>query len=287
MFEAIMKAAAQHAAENAVNRENDYRNAEGLLICGICHTPKQMRLPAFTEGVVYCMCDCESKQYRQEQAEHQAMQDRHIIERMRAEAFRDSKFRHHTFARDDSADSTFSATARRYAEHFDEILQENCGLLLYGEPGTGKSFYAACIVNALIDRKISAFMTNVTEITRLCEPAQRDLMQQKLLRCDLVVMDDIGSERETEFALEQLYAAVDARYRSGKPLIVTTNYTPQQLQAMNDLAHRRIYDRICECCAPIEVKGARRKAAGRSRTELLSSILYDDASGNIGSNTSR
>ena len=57
-------------------------------------------------------------------------------------------------------------------------------------------------------------------------------------------------ERGTEYGLEQVYNVIDSRYRSGKPLIVTTNLTLQELQNPPDTAHARIYDRLIEMCAP-------------------------------------
>jgi DNA replication protein DnaC len=68
---------------------------------------------------------------------------------------------------------------------------------------------------------------------------------------DLLILDDLGAERGTEYALEQVFAVIDARYRSRKPLVVTTNLTLDALKHPDDLAHARIYDRILEICAPI------------------------------------
>ncbi len=55
--------------------------------------------------------------------------------------------------------------------------------------------------------------------------------------------------------MEQLFSVVDGRYRTGKPLIVTTNLTLQELKNPPDLAHRRIYDRLLEMCTPIKING--------------------------------
>ena len=79
-------------------------------------------------------------------------------------------------------------------------------------------------------------------------------------------------ERNTEYAMEQVFAIVDSRYRSGKPLIITTNLKLDELKHPSDLAHARIYDRILERCAPIlfagknfrEDNAASTKAAARS-----------------------
>ena len=71
----------------------------------------------------------------------------------------------------------------------------------------------------------------------------------------LLVIDDFGMERGTEYALEQIYNIIDSRYRSRKPLIVTTNLTLTELKNPQDTAHARIYDRLLELCTPIACTG--------------------------------
>ena len=54
--------------------------------------------------------------------------------------------------------------ARFYADHFDEMEKENIGYLLWGAVGTGKSYFAACIANALMEEEIPVRMTNFAAI---------------------------------------------------------------------------------------------------------------------------
>ena len=71
----------------------------------------------------------------------------------------------------------------------------------------------------------------------------------------LLVIDDLGVERNTEFSLEQVFHVIDSRYRSRLPMIVTTNLSLRELKQPADLAHARIYDRILERCVPIKING--------------------------------
>lgn len=271
----LLEEAAKKAAEHVQHHAGDYRNEEGLLVCGRCHTPKQVRITFMdTETTPYCMCRCESAAYERERAALRDMQRMDEIGRMRSEAFLDRNYHRNTFGRDDGANAGISHFCKRYAECFGEIREKNCGILFYGESGTGKSFYAACIVNALIDRGIPAFMTNVAELTKVSESDRRDSILQKCSDAALMVIDDMGSERKTDFALEQLYIAVDARYRSGKPLIVTSNYDPQVMFGWQDPEHKRIYDRIQEMCMPVSVEGVRRRNAAKDIAKTLNRILY-------------
>ena len=84
---------------------------------------------------------------------------------------------------------------------------------------------------------------------------------------DLLIIDDLGVERSTEYAMEQMFFVIDSRYRSRRPMIITTNLKLAELKNPPDLAHARIYDRILERCAPIlfDGKNFREENAGATR----------------------
>ncbi|MCC8028520.1 MAG: ATP-binding protein, partial [Lachnospiraceae bacterium] len=85
---------------------------------------------------------------------------------------------------------------------------------------------------------------------------------------------DLGIERSTEYALEQVYAVIDERYKTGKPLIITTNLTLSQMKNPEDVAHARIYSRVMELCTPVQVHGNdRRSEIGRGKQELVKNII--------------
>ncbi len=96
----------------------------------------------------------------------------------------------------------------------------------------------------------------------------------RLCSFPLLILDDFGMERGTEYGLEQVYNVIDSRYRSGKPLIVTTNLTLEELQNPEDTAHARIYDRLTEMCTPVRITGENfRKAKAREKMERLKMLL--------------
>ncbi len=270
----------EKSRQNAVERQGDYRNAQGLLICGSCGTPRQVIVPTYGTEPVYCMCRCEAEAYERERAQLRRMQDRNAIARLQSSAFDDSRFSRHRFDEDDGKNPAVSRTARRYVEAFDRIARENCGLMFYGPTGSGKSFYAACIVNALTERRITAFMTSVTALTRYSDAARKEEMLRKIAEYDLVVIDDIGAERSTEYALEQIYLAVDTRYRSARPLIVTTKLHPSALAKTAGAERRRIYERLSECCTPVELRPVQRENSSADKREVLRSILFPELTNN-------
>lgn len=80
-----------------------------------------------------------------------------------------------------------------------------------------------------------------------------------LNRLDLLVIDDLASERDTAYMNEMIFNIIDSRYRSGRPLIVTSNLTKTDLMAPGSIDRQRIYSRLLEMCVPVEVKGMDRR----------------------------
>ena len=95
-----------------------------------------------------------------------------------------------------------------------------------------------------------------------------------LAKYPLLIIDDFGVERGTESALEQIYNIIDSRYRSRKPLIVTTNLTLDEIRHPQDTAHARIYDRLLEMCVPVSCIGVSfRKETAQEKLERLKELI--------------
>ena len=96
------------------------------------------------------------------------------------------------------------------------------GCLFWGGVGTGKSYLAGCIANALMEKEIPVHMTNFALILNDLAASfeNRNEYISRLCRYPLLILDDFGMERGTEYGLEQVFNVIDSRYRSGKPLIV-------------------------------------------------------------------
>ena len=179
------------------------------------------------------------------------------IRRRKAQGLQDRYLYGYTFANDNGGNPVM-AKAHAYVDHWPQAFKRNIGLLLFGDVGTGKSFAAGCIANALLDRDVPVLMTNFPSIlSRLCGTfgEERTAFLDSLGDYDLLIIDDLGVERNTEYALKQMFSIIDSRYRCNKPLIVTTNLKLDELKRPPDLAHARIYDRILERCAPILFAG--------------------------------
>ena len=246
--------------------EGDYTDEEGFLMCGKCHTRKQYdadmtalfgeirRVP------IMCKCQQEARQ-REEEARRQEELNRRIS-RLRESGISDPKYLRWTFDVDDKTTPKLSEAARRYVDKWPEMKQKNMGLMLYGDVGTGKSFLAACIANALITKGVPVIMTNISALsTAMGKDFERDKAQilGRISEVPLLVLDDVGTERDTAYAYEKVQEIIDARYRSGMPLIITTNLSPKELAAPPDMRYKRVYDRLLEMCYPVKVDGSSRR----------------------------
>ena len=170
------------------------------------------------------------------------------------------------------------ATCKAYAEQFDKMLAKNQGLLLMGDVGTGKTYMSACIANYLIANGTPCVMTSFVRLITLTKPYEGDSddgVVESLLRVPLLVIDDLGAQRGTEYATERVYDFINRRVLSGKPMVITTNITdPKQLTNAVEVSERRIYDRILQHCAPIMFTGKSwRLQEARERTAGLKKEL--------------
>lgn len=274
---AVMDMAAKMKAEG---RSGDYVGEDGLLRCGKCHGRKQFR-GSFLEKefIVPVACECERAVLEAEEKERQRKERIEEIKRRKATCIHDRALMNATFDKDDGSLPQI-ASARRYVETWEERKRNNDGLLLWGDVGCGKTFYAACIANALIEEGVSVLMTNFAKILNSLSGMYGDdknAFISSMMSYSLLIIDDLGIERNTEYALEQVYNIVDERYKSNLPLIVTTNLSLNTLKNPPDTAHQRIYDRVLSMCVPVRFTGgSHRKTDADRRIRSCRELFIQD-----------
>ena len=270
----------ENATNEGIKAADDYMDTEtGLLICGKCHTRKQKRISFLEEErIVCCLCRCAAEKLEKAEQERRARETMEGISRLKSAGLQDKTFFGYTFANCDGTHPC-AGYAHRYAEHFAEFQKSGQGLLLWGDVGTGKTFLAGCIANALMDRNIPVLMTSFPKLINSLGglySGERNEYLQNLNHYQLLIIDDLGVERNTPYVLETVYLVIDERYKSGKPFIITTNLSLQELQNPADLEHGRIYDRIMERCTPVAFSGRNyRTDRGRTNRESVSGILRE------------
>ena len=263
----------EHLAAAVPPEPGDYTDPEtDLLCCGKCHTRKQYRVELFgMEQIVPSLCQCEQERLAAVKAAEQEQARLNKIRRLKANALQDKALLAYTFDRDDGQNPVMKY-ARRYVEHWPEMKEHGQGLLFWGGVGTGKTFAAACIAHALTERSIPVLMTNFSKILNSLSgmfSEDRNKYLASFCNFSLLIIDDLGIERNSEYALEQVYNIVDSRYLSRLPFIITTNLPLAELQAPKDLAHARIYDRVLERCTPVCFSGRnyRKNNAAANKSE--------------------
>lgn len=144
---------------------DDYKDPKtGLLMCGKCHTPKQYHFhnAAFDLGLVPVMCDCQRAAHDAEQQKRRESEREMLTARRKAACFgANDRKAAYTFDTDDRANTAATNAAQGYVRHFTEMREKGRGLFFIGPCGTGKTFLACCIANALLDKgytvKVSTF----------------------------------------------------------------------------------------------------------------------------------
>lgn len=251
----------ERAAEHIKPEDGDYIE-NGLLHCGKCRTPKQgvFQFP-WGEMRPPILCKCAKERRDRENEENEQKKRAERIEQLRKEGFPQSEMMGWTFETDDRTNEHLTNVMKRYVEHFDEMRERGKGLLLFGDVGSGKTFYAACIVNALIDKGIPCLLTDFSRLTHTIGGMYSGKQEyiDSLNNYPLLAIDDLAAERDTEYMGEIVFNIINGRYGAGLPLIVTTNLTAEQLKNPQDIKKSRIYSRLLEMCLPIEVKGSDRR----------------------------
>ena len=248
-------------ADEAIKTEEGDFIKDGLLHCGKCGTPKQCRVKLLGKTISpKCLCKCEAERMKQEEEQAKQKEFLERIKKYRKMGFPESQMQDWTFENDDRSNAKLSDMAKRYVDNFAEFRKDGKGLLLYGGVGTGKTYIACMIANALIDKGYPVLVTN---FARILSTLQGTFDKQEYLdslnQFKLLVIDDLGIERDTGYAKEQVFNIIDSRYRAGLPMIITTNLTMQELATESNLADKRVYDRIIERCFPVEVAGESRR----------------------------
>ena len=272
------------AEANAKYSDGDYIE-NGLLMCGFCRTQKEtwFEVPGLVpHRKVVCMCKCSEENYRNGVSEQKAKEKREKLRRECTTDMDTASAREMTLDKDDGANPTITHLAKSFVDNFDELSKDGNGLVLWGNPGTGKTFFATAIGNELLKRgktvaRVSA--AKVVENAQGLYDYERSSFVSLLNRNDLLILDDIGAERDTDFAREVMFRLVDERTRRKGMTIVTTNLTNDFMQnptknGYPDMGYKRVFDRLMSYCTPVLVAGeSRRKKQGAEAFARLREVV--------------
>ena len=251
-------------------------------VCGFCG--KKLPPKGFVQdGTVVRWfvpgCDCEGARVareRQRQAEIQALCDaeRQACRRAKISSIIDAsgvkkRFQRRTFANFDVGRKGQLAAfteAKKYAARFAEALEEGDGLYFYGNNGTGKTYLAAAIALELLPKGVCVVFRTFDDLLRdIKETFDNEQSEKEVFKAyteaDLLIIDDLGKGRCTEWSTAMLFSIVNARYEDCKPIIVTANYSFDELvdeltpKGCSDGDALGVVSRLKGCCKPIPMFG--------------------------------
>ena len=240
-------------------REDDIVKEDGHVYCKNCNQRVDGEL---LKSEIYSIiprknCQCDIKR-----AEEKAQRDKQArISMLKRNCF--SSLSQHKYVFDKFIDKQSQAfrVAYNYSNNFKQMLKDNVGLLFYGDVGAGKTFLSCAIANKVIEDyqdqvKIMNFSQIINQLQKSAFKIDSNEIINRLSDISLLVLDDLGVERDTSYAREQVYNIINARYLKNKPTIFTTNLSLEVIQDPNiDLEYQRIYSRILEMTVPVKVVG--------------------------------
>lgn len=256
------------------DREDAVMNSSGKLVCPTCGDPVTMQV--FICGKmrqVPVACTCRVRGWKESIAAQRALSLSQTV----ARCFEGSPgLEKCKFKTDDQSDIKASRACLNYAKDFQEMLEDGQGLLLMGNPGTGKSFLASAIANEVMQNDYTARVLNMATLAnRLFSASDKIGFIERECQYHLLVLDDFGAERDSQFALEATYQIINHRYNTAMPMVITTNLSSAAFKNL-PVEKQRIYDRILERCYPIVVNGEnRRRSIALERRKRMEELLME------------
>lgn len=217
-----------------------------------------------------CTPECEQKN---DQLEWAAMRQEARVENLRERSGLSRRMRDYSFSNFDPFANPPSTTkavekVQSYLENWEENREAGKGLYFCGDVGSGKTHLAVAVMNELMQlKRVPALFVTVPELLDNLRGAYndpgRDLDEwmEAVKNADLLVLDDLGSERVTEWVRERIFVIVNHRYREALPTLFTSNIGPEELPRQ---LGERTASRIISMCEGVEIQGEDYREATRT-----------------------
>lgn len=162
---------------------------------------------------------------------------------------------------------------RDYMKHYAEGFTSSSGNLLFsGVPGCGKSFISCAIACEVINNGFFVYYTPAQDMVSAFEAERfdrdRNVDTSVYKDCDLLIIDDLGTEFKTQFTDSVLYNVINDRINMKKPMIISTNYSVEELRANyhERLCSRLINEFLTINFAPLDIRKLKkeRKSKGKA-----------------------
>ncbi|HGD2850010.1 TPA: ATP-binding protein [Streptococcus agalactiae] len=259
--------------------ENDIER-NGHIYCKVCgkRVDGELLDLGFTKFIPRIKCECEIKRDKENEERERLMK----ISSLKRDCFSSPLQHQYTFEKYLNEKGQAYKVAYNYAKSFEQMKEDNVGLLFYGDVGSGKTYLACAIANELIEREqVKVKIMNLSQVINQIQKSAFKLDSNEIIdnlsNIPLLILDDLGIERDTSYAREQVYNIINSRYLKGRPTIFTTNLSLEIIQNPNiELEYQRIYSRILEMTIPVKVTGEdfRRKIQQEKLRKYKELLLY-------------
>ena len=238
--------------------ETEYMK-DGHAYCKTCHERKDGEVKSLMDMkfIFKNNCKCDRERFEKQKQREKEQE----IERLKRSCFISMSQWAYTFDNYKGETDKSYTIAKNYVKEYEQMKKENIGLLFCGTVGSGKTYLACSIANALIEEymirvKIRNFAQIINDLQKSGFDLDKNDYIESLTNVSVLILDDLGIERDTSYAKEQVYNIVNSRYLKQKPTIFTTNLPYEKIQNSDDgVEYERIYSRIIEMCIPIKVMG--------------------------------
>lgn len=243
-----------------------------LMTCKTCGERQEKLVKLFGKTIkVNIICSCRKKELEEKNQRLKTIKKNSLMEK----SFYNKTFENWDF---EKSYKKLYNLGIKYIDNFKEIKEEELELLITGAVGNGKSYLSFSIANALLKKGVLVVCISINGLLERIKETYSTLGKEgeweiiKLLgNADLLVIDDLGTEQNTEWSISKIYTIIDSRYRNKLPTVVTTNYP---VDILKDRYGERTVDRLIEMCTIVESKGISiRKINALENKENLKRLL--------------
>ena len=224
------------------------------------------------DSIKYERCDCNKAQEywnNVDEQEYEIEKRKHyknIINKIYKKNYVEGKFQEQNFENFNINLNNEMAVkvAKDYTDKIIEKMQ-NEGLIITGESGTGKTHLTASIANKLIENDKIVLMGRLTMLLDMIKETFGDntKSENELIELysnvDMIIIDDLGTEKISQWALEKLYTIIENRNENKLPIIVTTRFNKDSLldrfyQSEDEELAEAVIEKLYQFCYGIELK---------------------------------
>lgn len=286
-----LKTEAQYLWANDIEQIEKNKNLRGIFDYPKSEVCKYCGKELYSKGLILFnfvhwnkpICDCEEskkakeeeEKKRQEEIKRKELEKQKIEQKMRIERlFENSKmgarFKNRTFENFivNPRNQNAFKIAKAFADNFEKAKEEGVGILFTGNYGTGKTHLACSIAIDLINKGVPViYGTSISLLGKLKETYENNygMNEWQLLdlysNVDLLIIDDLGKEKPSEWVLEKLYYIINQRYENLKPIIITSNFNANDELVKrisvgeNTSTAEAIISRLNEMCTGVSIIG--------------------------------